>query len=134
MSDLVNARVEAELKLPLTKAQVEESADRAADLMRELDENEEKFKLVKREWNADLKDIRLRIRKFLGEYREGARKTKVECVQVFDVKKKKTWYEYDGEVYSKRDLTDHELEKAKQQGLFGDGPDLPGVITDKEAN
>lgn len=126
----VEAKVEATLPLPLTNKQLEETADRAADLMRELDTKEEKFKLIKREWNADLKELRLQMRKFLEDYARKTRDTKVECKQIFDLEGKRTWYEHDGKRYQERDLDDYELAKAKQKGLFGDGPDLPGVIAD----
>lgn len=127
-TDQVEAKVKTTLALPLNDKQLEEAADQAAQLMQELDTKEEEFKLIKREKNAELKDLKLRMRKFLEEYAKKVRQTEVECKQMFDLTGKRTWYEYKGKTYGERELDDYELAKAKQKGLFDDGPDLPGVI------
>ncbi len=128
--NIVEAKVETILQLPLNSKQLEETADKAAALMQELDSKEEQFKLIKREWNADLTSLKLRMRTFLEDYAKKTRATEVECKQMFDTDSKRTWFEYKGKTYSERELDDYELAKAKQKGLFNDGPDLPGVKAD----
>lgn len=130
MGQPIKAKAKADIELPLSEKELEATADQAAALMQELDRKEEEFKLLKCEWNADLKSLRLRMRQFLEDYAKKTRKHNVECDQFFDLEKKVTWYTYKGKKYNERALDEYELAKAKQQGLFGDGPDLPGVIHD----
>jgi len=133
-SSLVEATAQVELDLPLTKEGVEKAADGAASLMHELDTKEERYKLVKREWNADIKNLKIRQREFLANYAKKSACREVECKVVYDLKGKKTWYEFEGAKYKVRELNDYEMAQAKQKGLFNDGPDLPGVVHENKGS
>lgn len=134
MSKLESVQVKATLPVPLSTEEMKKYADEAANLMAELDEAEEEYKGVQREWRNKLKDLRLSMRKFLRAYKDQAEEREVDCVQFFDLEAKETWYEYDGEMHKRRALDEYEVARAKQGALFGDGANLPANATVEHSN
>jgi hypothetical protein len=122
---LQSKRVKTTLHVPLTADEMKRYADEAATLMGTLDEKEEEYKAVQREWRNELKQIRLDIRKFLNAYKNRAEEREVECEQHFDSKAGETWFTHEGKEHGRRALDAYELAQVKQGNLFGDGANLP---------
>lgn len=123
-------KVKTTIPVKLTAAEQKKCADEAAALMNQLDEKEEEYKLIQREWRSKLKQIRLDMRRFLNAYREQVEDRDVECEQVYDTNAGETWFEYGGDQFKRRAMDAYEIEQVKQGVLFDDKANLP---TDKGA-
>jgi hypothetical protein len=109
----------------VTTDEMETYADRAAKLMSDLDDAEEEYKLIQRDWRNKLKEIRLDMRRHLKAYGDKAENREVECEQCFNVDTSETWYEYNGKEYDRKTLEPYEAAQLKQGVLFGDGANMP---------
>ena len=120
-------KVTTTLNLPLTPEQVEQKATQATRHMTVLDNMEEEHKLIKREWNQKIKKQKLLVRETVNSYNTRTQATEVECEQHFDLVKGETWFVHEGVEYDRRALTEDEVDDLKQEPVFNDGPDVPGV-------
>jgi hypothetical protein len=120
-----SATVSVKLPFNLTDAEANEVASRATSLMTTQDNMEEEYKVVKRDWNKKLKDIRLEARKACQVFAARIEEREVKAESCFDLKSGRCWYEYDGERYLERDITDEEKELVQQGTIFDDGANIP---------
>jgi len=120
--------------VPLTPDEIKNAANQATNLMGQLDLEEEKYLLVKREWNQKLKDLKLKCREFVSAFQNQARTTTVDVDRFYDLETKQTWDQHDGKEISRRDLDPYEVGKLRESPLFNDGPDLPGVKHEGDAD
>jgi hypothetical protein len=118
------------IPIKLTPEELEQKATEATRLMTELDSEEEKYKLIKREWNQKLKEIKLSLRTLCGVYAAKEEEREVDTERHYDLESRDVWDVYEGKEYGRRKMDELEYRKAKQGTLFGDGPDLPGVQHD----
>jgi hypothetical protein len=124
---LITADVNERLLVDLSEAEVNERARSCTGLLGDREALAEEAKNVAARYKNDLK----RIDAELGALREAvATKTehqKVECVQVFDPKRERTWFLYRGKVLNERRMSDDECRET-QRSLFRDAPNLPNRI------
>lgn len=116
------AEVVTTLDVELTKDEVQSKMVQLCQAITELEEKENEYYAVKKEWNQELKSIKQRVKDFSKQAIEGVQERDVECQQVWCDATKCTWYVYNGRKYGERPLNNQELEEIKQKGLFHDGP------------
>jgi len=124
--------VTVNLHLKLTKDELHARSHDCARLIDELDKSEAEFKEIKKEWNDKHKELRGDIKELALAHVTGHEYREVECEQVFDLKAKKTWYDFDGAEYEKRDMTEYEIAQIKQGSLLGDGANVKAATKQKD--
>ena len=122
-------------RLPFTLAgdEIEEQARTATRLMSQLDNMEEEYKLVKRDWNKKLKDIKLQVRKTCQTFASKIEEREVKAQHCFDLDAGKCWYNYGGMNFLERDITDEERDQLKQGSIFKDGSNIPSSPPKEES-
>jgi len=126
-SRMESAEVTTRLPFILTSTEVEEQAQRATQLMSQLDNMEEDYKLIKRDWNKKIKDIKLSVRKACQIFASKIEEREVNAQACYDLDTGRTWHEYGGKQYLEREMSDEERQSVKQGTLFEDGANIPGV-------
>lgn len=124
---LDTVKVTQSLHVQLTEQELADRASGCAKAFKELDAIEDDYREVKKEWSAKIKDKKAEVLKLSRAHVTGREVRQVDCEQVFDLKGKRTWFQYNKERYEERDLTEYEVAGVKQRGLFNDGPNVPGL-------
>ena len=117
--------VMARLPFNLSQDEVEDQAHQATRLMTQLDNMEEEYKIVKRDWNKKLKDIKLQVRKTCQTFASKIEEREVKAQHCFDTNNGRCWYRYGQKNFLERDITDDERKQLNQGTLFADGANVP---------
>lgn len=120
-------RFEQSLRCQLTKEEIADRADRAAQLLEDRDHEEEELKAHAKHVKGKIERIEAEMRQHSNEVRTRSTYRDIECERIFDYKSKRVREVRGdtGEVISDREMTERE----KQMGLFDDpegGPDGGG--------
>lgn len=107
-----------QIEVKLSSKEINDLAKDCARLIDQLDTTEEKYKAVKKEWNADIKALRMKITELSKAVSRGHQLTTVTAEEFYDLKEKKAWVVYKGDEYNHRDLDDYEVAQLKQKPLF----------------
>lgn len=109
---------ESNLRVTLTREEIEDRADRAANIIEERDGLEEEMKAYQKAKKADIEKLDAEHRQLSNEVRTKATYRDVECKRTFDYNEGKVFeVRLDtGEILKKRLMTEREL----QMGLFED--------------
>lgn len=123
---------EENLRVKLTREEVEDRADRAANLIEERDALEEEMKAYQKAKKAEIEKLEAEHRQLSNEVRTKATYRDVDCERIYDWDETKvTEIRLDtGEVMKKRPMTEREL----QMGLFDDSDKKPPPASGGSAN
>ena len=125
MSEVQSRKVTTKIDIELTKEEAHAKADDVCKLMDEYDTMDEEYKLVKRKWNTDLKDIKLRMREAVKANRDALETREVEAEQCYDLESGDMFFVHDGKEYKRRQMDEYEKAQVRQGNLFDDGVNLP---------
>lgn len=113
-------KVNVKLTFNLNRDEVEAKAHEATRAMTDLQNMEEEFNIVKRDWNKKLKDSRLQVRKMCQVFAAKLEEREVEAEACYDLGSGKTWFNFQGGTYSERSISDEERQLLQQGSLFED--------------
>jgi hypothetical protein len=117
--------VKAHLPFDLTPEEIADKAQLHIQLSAKLDNKEEEYKLVKRQWNQEIKELKIDGRKARQVCQSGIEEREVVADHCFDSDTGQCWYEYGGKKFLEREITDEEAEALAQGTLFDDGANVP---------
>ena len=110
--------VTQELFIELTPEEKAAKAKECTSRLSALAEREKEYRKYKLDTAKEHREERKAISQLSTEHESGTERREVKCEQVYDTKSQQTWYEYQGKQYSKRDMTEDEVEEASQPALF----------------
>jgi len=122
-------KVQVKLNFHLTPDEIEEKAQIATQLMTLLDNKEEEFKIIKRDWNKEIKDIRLKVRKMCQTFATKMEERDVQAEVVYDLNSGQMWFDFDGKQYQERSITEEERAMLQQGTIFDDDANIPWTST-----
>jgi hypothetical protein len=101
------------LKVILTKEQIADRADRAAQLLQDRDQKEEEQKATAKHAKSVIETIEAELRRLSSEVRTKATYEDVNCERrfVYESKKVQEWRLDTGEMISERDMNEHEKQR-----------------------
>lgn len=120
------------LNVQLTNGELAQRAHDCAVLIDDLAKSESAFKELKKEWTGKHKQMKATIATLAVQHTTGKEYRDVSCVACFDLVKRWTWFEYNGDRYEERAMTEYEIAQVKQRALFNDGPTVDGITNNKK--
>ncbi len=130
LKEPVSVDVKHALYVKLTPDEVVDRAKTASELAAEVAKEEESIKADAAIRRSALKKVKARFSAVVAAANDGREYQTVECTQVFDVKKKETWYVYRGETYGKRSMYEHEMREVTQRLFKDEQPLIDGAKGD----
>ena len=125
-------RVQVSLTVDLTDDERALSAKNAALSAGKAAAEKEAEKLRSANAKANIKKLDADVMRLTEEHNTGVGVRLVVCEQKFDLEKELTWYEYQGKRYELRPMDERERREVRNRGLFGDAPDLPNKVDEKQ--
>lgn len=110
---LLAEKVNDVLKVDLTENEIKNLSQQQCELILEKNLKEEEYKTV----NKVFKEKITRLSKAIIDKKESR---EVECIKVYDVKNKKTFFRYRDKDYNIDDMTKSEYERCTVPSLFPD--------------
>lgn len=120
--------VHTNLHVQLTNGEMAQRAHDCAVLIDEFAKSESEFKEIKKKWTGEHKEIKSRISILAMQHVTGKEHRDVPCIACVDLVKRWTWYEYNGDRYNERAMTEYEVAQVKQRALFNDGINVDGIV------
>ena len=127
MTNYKKTPVKTELFLQLNEQELRERADQISKKVKEINDINDEFSKARKFYGTKIKDLKSQLDTLTDAYSTKTEERNVDCYQVWDLDNKKTWFEYKGDKYHEKEMTNYEVKQVTQRRLFNDGPDLPGV-------
>jgi hypothetical protein len=131
----VEKTVRKSLAVPLTEAEIKARTDQMVSDMTDLEKVEVEHKARKKEMSDETKDLKAAIsksRKVIVARTET--KLVEDALEVFDIEAKRTWYEYRGQRFEERAMSEFEIRQNTKPPLFPEHEDSDGLEASDEGD
>jgi hypothetical protein len=118
MADIALINTRDSINIKLSQDEIHERALQSVTAAGELDQLNEEFKSVQKEWKKRIEVQTSKLRTLRRTVENGEEYREVDCKRAYDVPNGKTWLVYEGKRYLERPCTNDELELARQGDLF----------------